>query len=100
MLYEKEVREDLETYKRVLSGELKCFPRGFCDKVYSKESSAIILRYLIEDTLKLSRKELLSVYNNKFIEKNRIRILAKNYLKTQYSNCWIMLTLGNLGNGN
>ena len=62
----------LEVYNLVLEGKwLKMFPRGFWKKPEAINNSKIIIRYLIEEKLKLSDDEILKLSAN-FFKKHKL----------------------------
>lgn len=70
--YANEILDDIETYKMVLNGALKTFPRHFWTKPWSLESSAVITRYLLEERLKINIDDIPKVITTRFMTSNKL----------------------------
>lgn len=70
--YANEILDDVETYKMVLNGTLRTFPRYFWTKPYSLESSAVITRYLFEERLKIKIEDIPNISIKKVLRDNKL----------------------------
>lgn len=64
-------------YEKVLSGEKKTFSPYFFEAEHRKDTVIILLRYLIEEKLKISPKAALNVLTNDLLSQYKLTILLK-----------------------
>lgn len=70
--FTNEILDDVECYKKVLSRELKQFPKHFWDKPYSMQSAKAIVKYLFEEKLCIDLNNLHKILSIKFFQDNRL----------------------------
>lgn len=70
--FTNEILDDVECYKKVLSRELKQFPKHFWDKPYSMQSVKAIVKYLLEEKLCVDLDNLHKILSVKFFQDNRL----------------------------
>jgi hypothetical protein len=63
----------VEIYKMVLRGDLTHFPLGFWTRPEAKESAVEVIRYLIEEYLKLTDEQIKTTASNVFFTKYKLR---------------------------
>ena len=71
--YANEILDDVECYKLVLQGKLKTFPKRFWTKPWSLQSSALITRYLLEEILNYTRKDICEKVNTRTFIDNKLQ---------------------------
>lgn len=67
----------IDTYKKILNGEIKTFSPYFFEKRYRKKRIIQLIRYLVEEILKLSPEEALKVLDLKTLKKYKLDCLLK-----------------------
>lgn len=82
--YTNEILDDIECYKAVLDGRLKRFPRGFWTKPWSLQSASVLTRYLLEDRLKYTEKDIKEKFNVSLLKDSRLTSLLKLFGDSPY----------------
>lgn len=65
------------TYKKVLNGEIKSFSPYFFDLRYRKKRICELVRYLVEEILKITPEEALTKVDKKVLKKYKLDCLLK-----------------------
>lgn len=64
-------------YEKVLSGEKKSFSPYFFETINRKDTVVILLRYLIEEKMKVTPEEALNILTNESLQQYKLTILLK-----------------------
>lgn len=70
--FTNEILDDVECYKKVLSRELKKFPKHFWEKPYSMQSAKSIVKYLFEEKLCIDLNNLHKILSIKFFQDHKL----------------------------
>ena len=72
--------DDIEIYELLLQGRISNFPSGFWvnrNQEEAREVAIKLLRYLIDDKLKLNKKEVKIIVSKKFMTKHKLHTASK-----------------------
>lgn len=70
----------IEIYELLLQDRIPCFPSGFWanrNNEQAKEIAILLLRYLLNDKLKLNKHEILNTVSKKFLTENKLHTASK-----------------------
>jgi len=67
----------IHTYQKILNGEIKTFSPYFFELRYRKKRICELVRYLVEEILKITPKEAIKVVNFKVLKKYKLDCLLK-----------------------